>query len=62
MKRVAAGAHLRLLGFLSLQNAQTIEPTTAWAAIYSFSASTRYLFLVDWAAPYGRTVAWCIPS
>ena len=35
----------RLLEFLSLRNAQTIQPTTAWTAISSPSASTRYSFL-----------------
>ena len=29
IKRVAVGAHLPTPGFLSLRNAQTIEPTTA---------------------------------
>ena len=43
MKRVAAGAHH--LGFLSLRNAQTIEPTTAWTEVSSISANTRYSFL-----------------
>ena len=33
MKRVGASAH-RLLDFLSLRNAQTIEPTTAWVEVY----------------------------
>ena len=33
------------LGFLSLRNVQTIEPTTAWTAVRSPSASTRYSFL-----------------
>ena len=33
MKRVAAGAHRPSLGYLSLQNTQTIEPTTTvWTA------------------------------
>ena len=41
MKRVAAGA----LGFLSVRNAQTIGPTTAWAADSSPSGSTVYSFL-----------------
>ena len=45
MKRVAAGAHLPPLGFLSLRNAQTIELTTAWTAVSSPSASTGYSFL-----------------
>ena len=35
----------RLLGFLSLRNAQTIEPTNAWTAVSFPSASTRYSFL-----------------
>ena len=35
----------RLLGVLSLRNAKTIEPTSAWAAVSSTSASTRYSFL-----------------
>ena len=34
MKRVAAGARSRLLGFLSLRNVQTIKPTTAWIGHY----------------------------
>ena len=37
----------RHLGFFEpgLRNAQMIEPTTAWAAVSSSSASTRYSFL-----------------
>ena len=31
VKRVAACAHLSSLGFLSLRNAQTMEPAPAWA-------------------------------
>ena len=42
IKRVATNAHL---GFLSLRNAQTIEPTTARTADSFPSASTRYSFL-----------------
>ena len=34
----------RLLGFLSLRNAQTIEPTTALTAISFPSGNTRYSF------------------
>ena len=45
MKCVAAGAHLATPCFLSLRNAQTIEPTNAWTAVSSLSASTRYSFL-----------------
>ena len=36
------GAHLRLLGFLSLPNVPTIEPITAWTTVSSPIASTRY--------------------
>ena len=43
MKRIAAGAHLPT--FLSLRNAQTIEPITACTAVSSPSASTGYSFL-----------------
>ena len=42
MKRVAAGAHLPDLWLLSLRNAQTIEPTTAWTAVFAPSANTKY--------------------
>ena len=46
MKRVAAGTHLsRDFRFLSLRNAQTIKPITAWTAVSSSSGSTRYSFL-----------------
>ena len=44
MKRVATGAHLPLFGFWNLRNTETIQPTTAWAALPSPSASTMYLF------------------
>ena len=33
------------LAFSSLRNARTIEPTTAWTAVPSSSASTTYSFL-----------------
>ena len=42
MKRALISRHL---GFLSLRNAQTVEPTTAWTAVSFLSASTRYWFL-----------------
>ena len=42
MKRVAAGAHLASPWLLSLQNVETIETTTAWTAVSSPSASTKY--------------------
>ena len=46
MKRVTAGAHRPTSWlFLSLRNAQTIEPTTAWTAAFQPTASTRYSFL-----------------
>ena len=45
MKRVARALISRLLGFLSLRNGQTIEPTTAWTAVSSPSRSTGYSFL-----------------
>ena len=45
MKGVVAGVHLLTLGFLSLRNAQTIEPTTAWFAVSSPTVNTRYSFL-----------------
>ena len=50
MKRVAEDIISRLLGSLFLRSAQTIEPTIAWAAISSPSASTTYSFLhyVEW--------------
>ena len=35
----------RHLGFLSLGNAQTMEPTTAWTAVSSPCGSTGYSFL-----------------
>ena len=35
----------RLFGFLSLRNAQTIEPTTAWAAVFFLGQATGYTFL-----------------
>ena len=38
-------AHFQFFGFLSLRNAQTIEPTTAWAAVSFPGSSTRYSFL-----------------
>ena len=56
MTPVAAVAHL--IGFLSLRKAQTIEPTTAWTAVSSPSASNSYSFLHQsgMGAPHGRTV------
>ena len=44
MKRVAAGSHLPTPWFLSLPNAQTIEPTSAWPAVSTTSAIARYSF------------------
>ena len=56
MKRVAAAAHFptpRL--FKPAKNAQTIEPTTAYTALSSPSASTiPYNSRVEWDAPCGR--------
>ena len=49
----------RLLGFLSLQNAQTIVPTTVWTAVSSRNANTRDSFLPLSGlghAPCGRTM------
>ena len=37
LKRLARALISRLLGFFELRNAQTIEPTTAWTAVSSFS-------------------------
>ena len=45
IKCSATGSHLPTFGFLSLQKAQMIEPTTTWTAVSSPSGSTRYLFL-----------------
>ena len=61
----------RLLRFLSLRNAQTIEPTTAWTAVPSPSGNplvslpsqdTRFYTWVDWGAPYERTVVRARPN
>ena len=43
--RYEARINYELLGFLSLRNAQTIEPTTAWTTVSSSGGSTRYSFL-----------------
>ena len=43
MKRVAADAHLPTPWLI--EPTQTIEPTTAWTAVTSLSARTRYSFL-----------------
>ena len=47
----------RLLGFLSLRNTQTIEPTTLSGLQFPpLVQATRFLHLrVEWGAPYGRT-------
>ena len=42
MKRVAADAHLPTPWLI--EPTQTIEPTTAWTAVTSLSAKTRYSF------------------
>ena len=42
MKCVDAGAHLPTPWLFRLRRVQTIEPTTAWAAVSSPSANTRY--------------------
>ena len=44
MTRVTASAHLPTPRYLSLRNAQAIEPTNAWTAVSSPSASIRYWF------------------
>ena len=53
----------RIPGFLTLENAQTMEPTTAWTAVFSHGTSTMYSLLqlsggavFPWGAPYGKTV------
>ena len=45
------------LAFLSLRNAQTIEPTTAWTAVSSPSGSTRYSFSHSSGVGYSREIA-----
>ena len=45
MKRVAAGAHIPAWLFEPAKRPNDIEPTTAWTAVSSPSASTRYAFL-----------------
>ena len=52
MKRPAAGAHLRM--FLSLRNAQTIEPTTAWTAVEALG--TRFYF--EWSGALSMGEQW----
>ena len=42
MKRIAAGAHLSTSWLLERA---TVEPTTAWAAVFSPNGSTMYSFL-----------------
>ena len=63
MKRIAAGALTRLLGFLSLRNVPTIEPTTACTAVSfpSVCTKTHFYSQVDLGAPYGRTVVKALP-
>ena len=66
MKRVTTGAQLPSpWHFLSLQNAQTIQPTTAWTAVSSLTASAMYSFLhlsMEWGALYGRKVVRARPN
>ena len=51
MKRVPAGAHLSAPWFLSQRNAQTIEPTTAWAAVSQVGTlHTRFTIERTWAS------------
>ena len=59
MKRVAAGLIARILGFLSLRNAQTIKPNSAWAAFSSTSVltpGTRFYSWLDWNGVPAETV------
>ena len=56
MKCVAAGAHLATPCFLSLRNAQTIEPTTAWTAVSSPILGTRFYWVKHWVLVF--TLEW----
>ena len=59
MKRVAAGAYLPTLDYLSMRNARTIEPSTAWTAGSSSSASTGYsFFTLEWSGAHPMGEHW----